>query len=547
MWRTSAFLQPRNQIVKNSPYPGVSIVEIPTSRTILSAETSVPAFVGVAERGAFNTPILIESWSAYVREFGHLAWQGFNAWAVHAFFQEGGERCHVVRLQDDGGTPATLDLAGATLMAASNGEWGNSLCVHLTESGGRSSVAGDAAQPLRLNLQVLLPASRVHETGANATARLSSRLLGAYVNHNQLAQVTLGNCRYYILESFTELADLGPESQQRINSQSMFVRVGVPASGRATSVGAPPSPLAGGHDGTLAFQAGLETLKEVQGIGLVATPDTVGMVDSAGSSDIAQQRRRAQQTLLQCERQATTFHVVDPPYGLDIQNVLAFKLGTPHAEALNSSYGALYYPWVWIRSPFGNSKVPMPPSGPVLACYVRTDTEVGVWKSPAGIHSGKMRTVVDLDARVVDAEQNELNPNGINALRNFLDSYVVWGARTLSLESDWTYVLVRRLFIHIAQSLKISHQWTLFEKSDPVLWATVSRDINAFLTSLWQQGALVGSRPSEAFDVICDASNNPAEAQAQGQLYIDIGLAPIYPGEFIVLPIVLTTAAAVAR
>ncbi|WP_369939040.1 phage tail sheath family protein [Xanthomonas medicagonis] len=533
--------------MKNFPYPGVSIVEIPTSRTILHAETSVPAFVGVAERGAFNTPTLIESWAAYVREFGHLAWQAFNAWAVHAFFQEGGERCHVVRLQDSGGTPATLELAGATLMAASNGDWGNSLCVYLTDSGGGHSVAGDAAQPLRLNLQVLLPASRVHETGANATARLSRQLLGAYANHNQLAQVTLGDCLYYILESFTELADLGPESQQRINSQSMFVRVGVPASGRATSVGAPPSPLAGGHDGTLAFQAGLETLKEIQGIGLLATPDTVGMADSAGNSDIAQQRQRARQTLLQCEQQAITFHVVDPPYGLDIQNVLAFKVGTPHAEPLNSSYGALYYPWVWIRSPFDNGKVPMPPSGPVLACYVRSDAENGVWTSPAGIHNGAMRTVVDLETRVGDAEQNELNPNGINALRKFLDAYVVYGARTLSLESDWTYVLVRRLFIHIEQSLKISHQWTVFEKSDSMLWAAVSREINAFLTSLWREGALVGSNPSEAFNVICNASNNPAEAQAQGRLYVDIGLAPIYPTEFIALPIVLTTAAAVER
>jgi phage tail sheath protein FI len=82
----------------------------------------------------------------------------------------------------------------------------------------------------------------------------------------------------------------------------------------------------------------------------------------------------------------------------------------------------------------------------------------------------------------------------------------------------------------------------VFEPNDQTLWAAVTRDIDAFLTTLWNQGALFGAMPQEAFFVTCDASNNPPETRALGQLYIDIGLAPVYPAEFVIIRITQKTA-----
>lgn len=131
----------------------------------------------------------------------------------------------------------------------------------------------------------------------------------------------------------------------------------------------------------------------------------------------------------------------------------------------------------------------------------------------------------------------------INAIRS-LKGYgnVLWGARTLALGTEWTYISVRRLFIHVGQSLRQSLQWVVFETNDQRLQSCVSRDIHAFLTMLWQQGALFGSTPAEAFFVTCDASNNPPQARMLGQLCIDIGLAPVYPAEFLVMRITEKTA-----
>jgi len=145
--------------------------------------------------------------------------------------------------------------------------------------------------------------------------------------------------------------------------------------------------------------------------------------------------------------------------------------------------------------------------------------------------------------QLTDADQDTLNPNGINALRNLINyGDVIYGARTVSQDTQWTYLSVRRLFIYVEQSLKNSLQWVVFEPNDQALWAAVTRDIDAFLNTLWLQGALFGATAAQAFFVTCDASNNPPETRALGQLYIDIGLAPVYPAEFVVIRITQKTA-----
>jgi hypothetical protein len=220
-----------------------------------------------------------------------------------------------------------------------------------------------------------------------------------------------------------------------------------------------------------------------------------------------------------------------------VQGVLGFKTGSGTSPALNSTYGALYYPWIWIYNPLSGFNVPIPPSGPALGRYAYTDTNVGVWKSPAGVNDGLLLSAVQVQTTVTDADQDSLNPNGIDAIRNLLGyGNVIYGARTLAATgSEWTYISVRRLFIYVEQSLKQSLQWVVFEPNDDQTWAAVTRDITAFLTTLWQAGGLFGATAAEAFFVTCNATNNPPETRALGQMYIDIGLAPVYPAEFVVI------------
>jgi uncharacterized protein len=520
------------------PHPGVYIEEIPGTRDIQGAPTSVAVFVGVAESGPYASPVLVTSWNAYTRQFGNLTWHGFMPWAVHAFFQEGGVQCYVVRIkQTDAsqGAPAVARISNMTLSAASMGTWGNhvQVCIRSTD---RDS---------RFQLQVVVPDAIMQQ--AEAPKDQATQLLIAYVQKNNLSTIPVNGSHYYVLESFGGYALADAAFQTQVNTQSIFIRVSGNDSARPTDTPM-PVPLCHGRNPAWDFQDALDTLPTLDAVSLLALPDSVAITEDGGATDAIAQSHVVNRGLRACEK-LQMFYVIDPPYGQDAPGIVTFKNGTAlttsaqAGQPLDSDSGALYYPWVWIAHPFADTNVPMPPSGPVLGRYVYTDTHTGVWQSPAGVTDGAMQTVTDLFSRLTDADQDVLNPNGINALRNLLNyGNVIFGARTVSPGTEWRYVSVRRLFNYVEQSIRTSLQWVAFEPSDQRLWAAVTRDINAFLVTLCQDGALFGVTTHESFFVVCDGSNNPPEVIAQGELYIDIGLAPFHPADFVMIRIVLKTA-----
>jgi hypothetical protein len=248
-----------------------------------------------------------------------------------------------------------------------------------------------------------------------------------------------------------------------------------------------------------------------------------------------------------CQNRKDCFFVADSPFGLDPQSVLAFKQGTGTTyagNAFNSSYGALYYPWVLVTDPLTGGNKFVPPSGAVAGTYSSTDVLRGVHKAPAGTIDGYLNSVVGIELLVTKGEQELLNPNHVNVIRSFPGSgIVIWGARTLSADPEWRYVNVRRLLLFIEESIDEGSQWVVFEPNDRSLWARVKRDITAFLTNVWRSGALFGSTQEEAFFVKIDDENNPVEVRDAGQLIIDIAVAPVKPAEFVIFRITQRTPA----
>jgi phage tail sheath protein FI len=547
--------------VANYQHPGIYIQEVPGTRSIQGASTSVPAFLGVTDSGTDGVPTLITSWNAYTRLFGSVIWYGFNSWAVYEFFQEGGASCYVVRTRDLGtGKKATATAGVVTFTAASMGIWGNSLQVYICNSttttastAGGNGNSSTTTTPV-FNLQIVVDATVVDNAAASiaasiaagsaVTVNLPTQLLVAYVRQNGLVWTQINGKNYYVLEAFNGFTYANKTFTDRINANSMFIRAASSDPKQRPPNTQTPTALSGGANANWDFTGALNTLRTVQGLSLLAMPDTVTITDANGNTNAVAQGNTINQGLALCEELKNLFYSADPPFAQTVQNIVAFKTGTLQgSQALNSSYGALYYPWAWIFNPLNNSNVPIPPSGPALGRYAYTDSNIGVWKSPAGVNDGAMRTVVALGQPLTDADQDQLNPNGINALRNLINyGNVIYGARTVSQDQQWTYLSVRRLFIYVEQSLRDSLQWVVFEPNDQALWSAVTRDVDAFLTTLWNQGALFGATAQEAFFVTCDASNNPPETRSLGQLYIDIGLAPVYPAEFVIIRITQKTA-----
>lgn len=196
-------------------------------------------------------------------------------------------------------------------------------------------------------------------------------------------------------------------------------------------------------------------------------------------------------------------------------------------------YAAVYYPWLVVNDPVSGGQVTAPPSGHLAGVWARTDATRGVHKAPANT---SIAGALGLVRPVSKGEQELLNPAGINCIRFFPgEGILVWGARTLAPEaSEFRYINVRRLTNMIKETVLKNTRWAVFEPNHHPLWAALRRDVTAFLTNVWRDGALVGQTPQEAFFVKCDAETNPPEVRDEGRVVTLIGIAPVKPAEFVV-------------
>jgi hypothetical protein len=177
----------------------------------------------------------------------------------------------------------------------------------------------------------------------------------------------------------------------------------------------------------------------------------------------------------------------------------------------------------------------------VAGIYAATDSQKGVWTSPAGI-GASLAGAAGLHEDLTDVETADLSAAAINCLRNFAAyGNVVWGARTLAggelNSSQWRYVSVRRLALLIEASIYEGIQWVVFEPNNPALWAELTASVGAFMQELFQLGSLQGTSPQEAYFVTCDSENNTPSSIDLGIVNITIGFAPVYPAEFVIIQI----------
>ena len=231
------------------------------------------------------------------------------------------------------------------------------------------------------------------------------------------------------------------------------------------------------------------------------------------------------------------FYVVDAPSDRTLADVASWAAG-----ATTSRNAATYFPPLRILDPLdGLRPRAMAPSGTLAGVYARTDAQRGVWKAPAGTEA-TLNNVLDLTLPVNDLENGQLNPNGINVLRNF-PAYgrVVWGARTMrgadAQADEYKYIPIRRLALFLEESLYRGTQWVVFEPNDEPLWAQIRLNIGVFMNGLFRQGAFQGKTPAEAYFVKCDKETTTQADRNLGIVNILVGFAPLKPAEFVVISI----------
>jgi uncharacterized protein len=279
---------------------------------------------------------------------------------------------------------------------------------------------------------------------------------------------------------------------------------------------------------------GLAALADVGEISMLALPDSAHpriRTKSRGSILRA--------AVAQCEALRDRVVFIDAPAG-----VRDLGQSDPAIAKIQSSYAAVYGPWLEVTQGKRALPVSLPPSGHLMGIYARNDNERGVWKAPAGTEA-EVRGISGLSFSLTEKERQSLADARINTIADFRNAgrgIVVWGARTRSTDPDWKYVNIRRYITFLENSIDRGLQWVVFEPNGESLWANVRATVQDFLLNQWKTGALQGAKPEQAFFVRCDRTTMTQNDIDNGRLVCLIGIAPVRPAEFVIFRIGLWTA-----
>jgi len=515
--------------------PGVYVEEVDRgTKPIEGVGTSVAAFIGFTARAEepprngdtpvslLNTATLVTNWNQFTQKFGGFVEGAYLPQAVYGYFANGGGRCYIVSVNTLGASvdpelaqpagvalPSATDPASETLLikARSGGPAGNELSVEIKHE------RPPEGQPESDTFILIV------KRGSTEVERFDGLTLGSG-DHN--AETMVSTQSKVILAKVVRKQ--GKLTERRPAEGSYRLQGGEI---KALTVSAPQ------FEGDPAKRQGLGALEALDDVTMVVVPDLMASFQ-AGHIDLDGVRAVQGALLDHCERMKYRFAILDSPPGMSPQEIADWR---KNKAGYDSKFGALYYPWIRIPSPFGTDagNLAIPPSGHMAGIYARTDSQRGVHKAPA---NEVVMGAVGVELNVTKGEQDGLNPIGINCLRAFPGRGLrVWGARTLSSDPSWRYINVRRLFNFVEASIEGGTQWVVFEPNDQDLWARVRRDVSAFLRNVWRGGALFGATPEEAFYVKCDEELNPIEVRDAGQLIIEVGLAPVKPAEFVIFRI----------
>lgn len=537
--------------------PGVYVEEVDRGpKPIEGVGTAMAAFVGFTEKAELarevdgelmvenllNRPQLVTNWTQFVERFGGFV-PGVNLpQSVYGYFNNGGSRCYVVSVR-------TFPKAEGVLV---NAQGKPALTV-------RARQAGVDGLKLRVrvgNLALPAPAPASKKAAASAEGEAApedeASPTSSEPSFTLFIEKEAANGGWKPLETLTDVklqtAVLEKKKQvvleYKNNKLPKFVELIVME--EASLDKATPreqeqplaidknlleAPVANDFRGDVSERKGVEGLEVLDDVTMLVVPD---LMTTMPGEKLNLEMVKAVQTMMigHCERMGDRVAILDAPPDLTPQEVKKWRMDI---AGFDSSYAAMYYPWIKVMDAATDTVIKMPASGHVAGLWARSDNTRGVHKAPA---NEVLQGVVGLAYQTTKGEQDTLNPIGVNCVRSFPGRGIrVWGARTLSSNPSWRYINVRRLFNYVEKSIENGTQWVVFEPNDRKLWARVNRDVSSFLRTVWRDGALFGSAPSEAFYVKIDDELNPPESRDLGRLIIEIGMSPVKPAEFVIFRI----------
>lgn len=421
--------------------PGVYSRELDYSFYVASMSTCIVGMVGTAEKGVMNDPTLITSPESFMRNFGSPNVNSLASYAAMEFLSKG-NKLYFCRVGGSSAAKSSLDISAAdstpvklmTISALTEGAWGDEIKI----------------------------------TVSNASSVTKTFDLKVYLGTD-------------LKESYVGISTLGTDArycEDIVNGTSLYITIEDEGLGTGTDVpiAITATALAGGNEGwttTPADYIGELDGTTKTGILVFSNPEEIdiNLIACPGQSDITVHNAM----ISCCEGRADAMAILDPPMGLDVQGIVDFTDATgtyTTRTALNSSYAAIYWPWVKIYDAYSASYVWVPPSGMVLAQYAYNDSQAWPWYAPAGWNRGKISSAVGIEYSANQGDRDVLYPKRINSIVNFSGKgLVIWGQKTTQVASSaFDRVNVRRMLLYIRKAISTAAVYLAFEQNNASTW-----------------------------------------------------------------------------
>jgi Bacteriophage tail sheath protein len=506
--------------------PGVYVEEVASSSATLSAgATAVAAFVGFTAKAPTDDatdpeglkPRLVTNWAQFEGLYGGFVPGAMLPHSVYGFFNNGGSMAYIVRI------PNTVPSDKSGQLALPSGDRALGPAVEFTTVEPNADVTVTVA-----------PEEPAEGAADDAPPTFEVTVAQRGSDPETFSGVTLGGIDKAINGKSKQVKVETKVDVKQLTADLQTLPTGTFAIEKAPGI--PVAVPSKAFSGSESARTGINGLTIAEDVTMVMVPDLVTAARKPdGSIDHGMWKSVQLALINHCEGQANRMAVLDAPPGLSPQQVKDWR---SNQAMYDSQFAALYYPWIEVANPAatnGDTTIMVPPSGHMAGIWSRVDDSRGVWKAPA---NEVVRGALDVEMNINKSEQGLLNPIGINCIRPFGTQGIrVWGARTLSSNTDWTYINVRRLFNLVETTIMNGTHYAVFEPNDITLWEGLKRTVSAFLRGLWRDGALFGATAEQAFYVKCDEETNPPDSIDQGKVVVEVGIAPVKPAEFVIFRI----------
>lgn len=203
--------------------------------------------------------------------------------------------------------------------------------------------------------------------------------------------------------------------------------------------------------------------------------------------------------------------------GYELDNILEFR-----NDCRSSSYAFLDSGYKYMYDRYNDLYRWVPLNGDMAGLAARVDQTNDPWWAFAGLNRGKIKNVGKLAYNPGKAQRDILFTNDINPCVSFKNTGpVLFGDKTLlGVDSVFSRINVRRLFIEIEKAIATAAKYFLFDFNDAFERAQFRNVVNPYLRTIQ------GKRGIEDFVFVCDDTNNGPDVRNNFTMVGDVYVIP---------------------